>query len=233
MVADYNAHVLELSTVPNLLLACVAAKSLHERHLEADDDELDPPPAHSATDPSHLAHHSPWPETGDLTITPALLSAFRAALHEAGIQCLSAVSGAWGRTFEDTVESALRKHAGHDALGMRAPAAATPLRLVLASETIYSPEALRRFAGTMMALLRSGRGRASRWWRLRGCTSGLEARWTTLLEWLRAWGDGVGWCGILRRRRLVWKRGSQGEVVVVVMVVVMVVVAAAALGGVF
>ncbi|MCJ1378417.1 hypothetical protein MMC17_001515 [Xylographa soralifera] len=69
-VADYNAQVLALATIPNLLLTFISAQPTSD----------------------------PWPTEGDLDISPALTSDFATGLHDAGIQ-ISAVSGAWGSAF--------------------------------------------------------------------------------------------------------------------------------------
>ncbi|MCJ1315448.1 hypothetical protein MMC15_000767 [Xylographa vitiligo] len=69
-VADYNAQVLALATIPNLLLTFVSAQPVSQ----------------------------PWSTEGDLDISPALTSSFTTALQDAGIH-ISTISGAWGPTF--------------------------------------------------------------------------------------------------------------------------------------
>ncbi|MCJ1388084.1 hypothetical protein MMC18_000928 [Xylographa bjoerkii] len=69
-VADYNAQVLSLATIPNLLLTFVSAQSVSQ----------------------------PWPDQGDLEIFPALTSNFATALQSLGIH-ISTISGAWGSPF--------------------------------------------------------------------------------------------------------------------------------------
>ncbi|MCJ1397372.1 hypothetical protein MMC11_000565 [Xylographa trunciseda] len=69
-VADYNAQVLALATIPNLLLTFVSAQPVSR----------------------------PWPNEGDLDITTTLTSNFPTALGDVGIH-FSAISGAWGSAF--------------------------------------------------------------------------------------------------------------------------------------
>ena len=69
-MADYNAQVLALATIPNLLLTFVSAQPVSQ----------------------------PWSTEGDLDISPALTSSFTTALQDAGIH-ISTISGAWGPTF--------------------------------------------------------------------------------------------------------------------------------------
>ena len=72
--ADYNLSVLELATVPNLLLTWYSARSL-----------------------------SPLPIEGDLDITPQLLAEFVSDLMTNDIH-LSGISGSWDAKFRDLVE---------------------------------------------------------------------------------------------------------------------------------
>ena len=71
--ADYNQSVLELTTIPNLLLTWHFARSC-----------LAPPPV------------------GDLEITPDLLSSFLSDLSSKNIH-VSGISGAWNHAFNDLV----------------------------------------------------------------------------------------------------------------------------------
>ncbi|MCJ1434698.1 hypothetical protein MMC27_004067 [Xylographa pallens] len=69
-VADYNAQVLALATIPNLLLTFLSAQPTSQ----------------------------PWPTEGDIDISSAMTSSFATALHDVGIH-LSAIAGAWGSDF--------------------------------------------------------------------------------------------------------------------------------------
>jgi protein-histidine N-methyltransferase len=124
-LADYNADVLRLVTLPNLVLAWAATLSPDENAaLFADPDAPNPLPAADA-------------DNGDLYLTPAILDAFRAALTKTGIE-LSFLSGAWTPT-----ENLL-------ALIPSAPHLNT---FILGSETIYSPASLEAFAEALAALM--------------------------------------------------------------------------------
>ncbi|MCJ1280934.1 hypothetical protein MMC26_000252 [Xylographa opegraphella] len=85
-VADYNAQVLALATIPNLLLTLLSTQT-----------------------PSH-----PWPTEGDLDVSPAMTSRFATALHDRGIH-ISAISGAWGPAFASLISStAIDRRANDD-----------------------------------------------------------------------------------------------------------------------
>lgn len=75
MVADYNADVLALATLPNLLLS------------------------YASTSPNYL----PWAEHGDLEISPEAISMFKDRLTNSNIS-ISGISGAWGPVFTELVK---------------------------------------------------------------------------------------------------------------------------------
>ncbi|KAI9706201.1 MAG: hypothetical protein M1820_004962 [Bogoriella megaspora] len=106
-LADYNASVLRLVTLPNILL--IWAK---------------------ATSPSPISTPS-----GDLDLTPSLLTSFKTHLASQGI-ILTLISGAWSPS-----------------LVSRIPTSPSMSLLVLASETIYSPDSLDAFTETLVQIL--------------------------------------------------------------------------------
>jgi protein-histidine N-methyltransferase len=77
-LADFNASVLRLVTLPNLLLMWAATRT------------------------STTAESQAWSNEGDLEVTPNLLSAFQNSLTEKGIT-LSLISGAWSPRLVDLV----------------------------------------------------------------------------------------------------------------------------------
>ncbi|KAF2140038.1 uncharacterized protein K452DRAFT_192530, partial [Aplosporella prunicola CBS 121167] len=137
-LADYNASVLRLVTLPNLLLVWAST-------LPADAPVFTPEhpsPFHfpsSPPDPSSPTQ----PETGDLDLTPALLAAFLTSLHTSSLH-LTLLAGSW---------------APPDRFAALVPSAPDMRTLLLGSETIYSPAALEGFADACAALMASGRGR--------------------------------------------------------------------------
>ena len=72
IVADYNSDVLNLATIPNLLLASVSF--------------------------SKISSLQPWSPQGELEISAELLSDFYATLTAANIR-ISGISGAWSHEF--------------------------------------------------------------------------------------------------------------------------------------
>ncbi|KAL8952086.1 MAG: hypothetical protein Q9222_001997, partial [Ikaeria aurantiellina] len=120
ILADFNLSVLQLATIPNLLLTYA---------LNA---ELIPP------------------GSGDLDITPSLLSSFQEALAGRNIH-IRAISGSWSFEFAPLIFADDEEQPGKT--------------LILASETIYSPSSTRAFTDTVMDILRKveqcgGRARA-------------------------------------------------------------------------
>ena len=112
---DFNRSVLELATIPNLLLTWYFARSL-----------VAPPPV------------------GDLRITPDLVSRFLDDLSSKVIYA-SGISGAWSCAFNDLVRP-------FDDSQRRG----NTETIVLASETIYSPNSIRAFSDTLLSILGKG-----------------------------------------------------------------------------
>ncbi|KAF1347579.1 hypothetical protein BDV97DRAFT_202712 [Delphinella strobiligena] len=108
-LSDYNATVLTLVTLPNLLLTWCHHKTISQ---------------------------APADLTGDLEITPELITAFLADMNAVGIE-LNFVSGPWGLRL-----AALIPHTASE-MGT----------LVLAAETIYSPAATTAFVALLIELL--------------------------------------------------------------------------------
>jgi len=132
ILADYNASVLHLVTLPNLLLVW----ALHHAR-----DAFSPaPPSESRTRGRQSGDHGDESGVedadGELEISEALLARFKSSLVEAKVQ-LSFVSGPWSPSFI--------KH-----LPTLSPTA--PL-LILAAETIYQPTSLPSFIAVLVALL--------------------------------------------------------------------------------
>ncbi|KAH9179042.1 hypothetical protein EDB89DRAFT_2063142 [Lactarius sanguifluus] len=145
---DYNRAVLELVTFPNVLLAwCTFRPSLVDSPMlqlftdvsplsaqyrasapDADSDSDDGAVSASIQTRGHERRQ------GGLTVTPALLAAFKTSL-DAHRVCLRFFSGGW---------TSLRAHWG---------ASPPPYDIVLASETIYRTEALRPFLGVLRAAI--------------------------------------------------------------------------------
>jgi protein-histidine N-methyltransferase len=124
-LADYNADVVRLVTLPNLVLAWAATLSdADNAALFAEADA--PNPLRSADE-----------DNGDLYLTPAVLDAFRTALTATGIQ-LTFLSGSWTPT---------------DHLRTLIPSAPDLNTFILGSETIYSPASLEAFADALTALM--------------------------------------------------------------------------------
>ncbi|KAH7344279.1 hypothetical protein BKA66DRAFT_577064 [Pyrenochaeta sp. MPI-SDFR-AT-0127] len=123
-LTDYNADVLRLVTVPNLLLTWIGTLS------EAQSQEL-------FTDGSGnpLLDHDV--DNADVYLTPALLAAFKASLSTIGVT-LTLISGSWTPipVFLDLV-----------------PSSPDLNTFILGSETIYSPASLSAFSEAIVALM--------------------------------------------------------------------------------
>ncbi|TID26722.1 hypothetical protein E6O75_ATG01215 [Venturia nashicola] len=128
-LSDYNASVLRLVTLPNLILTWASTLPAHETPF-------------STSDPNPLSGPD---ENGDLEITPELTKAFLSTLSSQGLN-LTFISGSWTPSVPF--------------LSM-IPTDPEMNILVLASETIYSPEALSSFAEALIGILqrvRMGKG---------------------------------------------------------------------------
>lgn len=134
--ADYNAVVLRLVTLPNILLTWkVSARQT----------------AGISEEPvSNAQNQQDQEDDGELDIDPQLLDSFRVDLERRGIT-IEFVSGAWSPSFVDLVLQSRNPNSGKGC----------HRRLVLASETIYSPSSLNAFAETLLALLRAPAGAGS------------------------------------------------------------------------
>jgi protein-histidine N-methyltransferase len=96
-------------------------------------------------------------DEGDLDLSPAVVSTFRGLLDRSHIS-ISAVSGAWGPAFVDLVLAAnLDLNVDLERSGV----ANSSFTLVIASETIYSPESLRDFTQTVLSLLSKSNDRSA------------------------------------------------------------------------
>jgi protein-histidine N-methyltransferase len=129
-LTDYNADVLRLVTVPNLLLTYVSTMGVEEAPFSADEPN---PLAVSADGKTNVRFAS-----GDLDVTPLLVSKFKQALKDCGI-ILTLVSGSWLPT--KTLLNLI-------------PSAPDLDTFILASETIYSPNSLVAFTEAMVELLK-------------------------------------------------------------------------------
>jgi protein-histidine N-methyltransferase len=128
-LSDYNASVLHLVTLPNLLLTWVSTLAAHDAPF-------------SSPDPNPLCGPE---ENGDLEITPELIKSFLSILSSQGLN-LSLISGSWtpSAPFLSMIPTDPEMNI-----------------LVVASETIYSPEALSSFAEALIGILqrvRMGKG---------------------------------------------------------------------------
>ncbi|KAJ4292774.1 hypothetical protein N0V90_009437 [Kalmusia sp. IMI 367209] len=122
-LTDYNADVLRLVTVPNLVLTW--ASTLDEARSKEVFGE--------AGNPLLSVEEA----NGDLYLTPQVLGAFKEQLGSLGLT-LTLLSGSWIPTAE---------------LLPLIPSSAELNTLILASETIYSPASLTAFTDAMVALM--------------------------------------------------------------------------------
>lgn len=122
-LTDYNADVVRLVTLPNLVLTW--ASTLDEQRSKEIFGE--------AGNPFMNAEE----ENGDLYLTPEVLEAFKAQLQATGVT-LTLLSGSWLPT--TTLLSLV-------------PSSPELNTLILASETIYSPTSLVAFTDAMVALM--------------------------------------------------------------------------------
>ncbi|KAL1854723.1 hypothetical protein Plec18170_004814 [Paecilomyces lecythidis] len=124
--ADYNAAVLRLVTVPNLLLAWKLNSS-------------------NQTTESTGGQETDEKEEEELDIDPSLIESFRTDLKDRGIT-IDFISGAWSPEFVELALTGQQGRSNNDARPWRT--------LILASETIYSPSSLGAFSETLLSLLR-------------------------------------------------------------------------------
>ncbi|USP79259.1 uncharacterized protein yc1106_06533 [Curvularia clavata] len=139
-LTDYNADVLRLVTVPNLLLAWAATLGDEESKTLFAAETPNPflLKTSSASGQSDADTKEEEEEAnGDLYITPALLQAFKTALSNTGIT-LTFLSGSWAPT---------------SSLLSLIPSSHDLNTFILGSETIYSPASLTAFADAIVALM--------------------------------------------------------------------------------
>lgn len=136
---DYNADVLRLVTLPNILLlwCSTLSQSQSEQLFGAEGN-----PLHfengSATTAQHSGNAKEEEEgSGDLYITPSLLTSFTSSLAQLGIS-LTFLSGSWTPTA---------------ALLPLIPSSPDLNTFILGSETIYSPVSLAAFTEAIVALM--------------------------------------------------------------------------------
>ncbi|KAF2707241.1 hypothetical protein K504DRAFT_384673 [Pleomassaria siparia CBS 279.74] len=125
-VMDYNFDVLRLVTLPNLLLAWIGTL--------AQDDPV------FAGEQNPLADTTA--ESGDVELTPQLVTRFKDALSTQGIS-LTLISGSWV-----PVPHLLEL----------VPSTSDMNTFILASETIYSPASLTAFTEAMVGLMKRVKG---------------------------------------------------------------------------
>ncbi|KAI5289621.1 hypothetical protein KEM54_003552 [Ascosphaera aggregata] len=150
--ADYNAAVLKLVTLPNILLTWAHC---HYRESQSPETTKE---TETETDFGTAEEDDAVPKRGhvkdedlELDITPELLSSFREDLAMRGIQ-VSFISGAWSPEF---VSLALPVPEDVQAEGDK------HRLLILASETIYSPASLRPFSETLASFLKRRAGNST------------------------------------------------------------------------
>ena len=126
-LTDYNADVLRLVTLPNLVLAWVAALEDGERKavLSLGGEEAEG------------EGEAEMEMEGELKITPQLLEAFKKSLAERGIT-LTLISGSWTPIGE---------------LLSLIPSTPELNTFILGSETIYSPASLQAFTDAIVGLM--------------------------------------------------------------------------------
>ncbi|KAF2197818.1 hypothetical protein GQ43DRAFT_380121 [Delitschia confertaspora ATCC 74209] len=133
-LTDYNASVLRLVTLPNLLLTFAATLPA----TSAPFTEESPNPLADLEEKAAAGDDGQEGLHGDLEITPDLIKAFKQKLSEVPIS-LTLVSGSWLPV---------------DKLLELVPSTPDMNTFILASETIYSPSSLVSFTEAMVALLK-------------------------------------------------------------------------------
>ncbi|KAL1745342.1 hypothetical protein HDZ31DRAFT_36643 [Schizophyllum fasciatum] len=128
---DYNASVLELITLPNLLIAWCTFLQKRQNQVEL---PISPPQGDA------IPTAEPNPSvSGDIQLTPTLKAAFLSTLAERNIE-VELISGSW--------ENILRER-------FQGPTS-EPYDLVLTSETIYRTDSLDALIGLMRATCAKG-----------------------------------------------------------------------------
>lgn len=127
-LADYNPSVLQLVTMPNLLLAWALRQRQYDQLVQ---DAL------SSTE-------------GELEITKELIDSFKSFLTSSSIN-VSFVSGGWSPELVELVYSSSAS------LSSDTDGGGTAQALIMGAETIYSPFALSSFTDTLLSILRRER----------------------------------------------------------------------------
>lgn len=135
-LCDYNAAVLRLVTLPNLLLtwALHAAPEAFDPRAPSLPRPASPAPPARSPGPPPRTIDAP---SGDLHVTPALTARFLADLASRGLT-VTLLSGPWSSPV----------------LASLVPAAPGMALLALAAETVYSPASCAAFTDALVALLR-------------------------------------------------------------------------------
>lgn len=161
-LADYNATVLRLVTLPNLLLTW----KLNTCPASSEEKDAGNNPPETENRQTHADENEK--DEGDLDVDPALLDAFQNDLVRRGIS-VDFVAGGWSPRFVDLAltsrEHALKqcpsqnstsqnKNITSPSAGSTCTCTCSCRTLLLASETIYSPASLTAFSETVLELLR-------------------------------------------------------------------------------
>ncbi|KAI9710027.1 MAG: hypothetical protein M1828_002330 [Chrysothrix sp. TS-e1954] len=133
-LCDYNASVLRLVTLPNLLLVW-ALENFPSKFLEA--PKLIYTNSHATDKISGVPRIQD--AEGDLEVSTDLIDAFLMDLSKRSMN-LSILSGPWSRTLSSHITPALQQSQG---------------LLVLAAETIYNPASLKAFTELLLSLLKT------------------------------------------------------------------------------
>ena len=161
ILQDYNASVLRLITLPNLLLVWA---SQHAR----DAFNGGAPPLYSAEYPQGTPITSKDDDSiseiekekekeGDLEITPELLERFTQSLNEIGTS-LALVSGPWNEQMSRLILRELpfpTPRQSSSSIKANANSNSINSLLILASETLYTPSSTSAFTSVLLALLNS------------------------------------------------------------------------------
>ncbi|KAL1864439.1 hypothetical protein Daus18300_007671 [Diaporthe australafricana] len=127
-LADYNPSVLQLVTMPNLLLAW----ALHQRQYD------------------QLIQDALSSTEGELEITEQVIDSFKSFLTSSSID-VSFVSGGWSPELVELVYSS------STSLSTDTDGGGATQALIMGAETIYSPFALSSFTDTLLSILRKER----------------------------------------------------------------------------
>ncbi|KAK2610779.1 hypothetical protein N8I77_004180 [Diaporthe amygdali] len=128
-LADYNPSVLQLVTMPNLLLAW----ALHQRYHD------------------QLIQDALSSVEGELEITEQVIDSFKSFLTTSSIN-VSFVSGGWSPELVELIYSSSAS------LPSGSGGGGATRTLIMGAETIYSPFALSSFTDTLLTILRRERG---------------------------------------------------------------------------